>query len=148
MTTSRVREPYRFFTIRSELECTKRDSEQSEESISIFLRGFCHREHSERTIFSKVFQKNISPTLWVIRLKIRLSTNISPPLGVLSLKKSTFLQIPPPLGVLSLNRPSIYYPFKTYNKSYQLNSIQVGARKFLCLLSFFQCLMLILSYGK
>ena|SRR5690606_31033217 len=131
MTTSRVREPYRFFTIRSELECTKRDSEQSEESISIFLRGFCHREHSERTIFLKVFQKNISPTLWVIRLKIRLSTNISPP-----------------LGVLSLNRPSIYYPFKIYNKSYQINSIQVGARKFFCLLSFFQCLMLILSYGK
>ena len=131
MTTSRVREPYRFFTIRSELECTKRDSEQSEESISIFLRGFCHREHSERTIFLKVFQKNISPTLWVIRLKIRLSTNISPP-----------------LGVLSLNRPSIYYPFKIYNKSYQINSIQVGARKFFCLLSIFHCLMLILSYGK
>ncbi|SDL88719.1 Uncharacterised protein [Sphingobacterium mizutaii] len=131
MTTSRVREPYRFFTIRSELECTKRDSEQSEESISIFLRGFCHREHSERTIFLKVFQKNISPSLWVIRLKIRLSTNISPP-----------------LGVLSLNRPSIYYPFKIYNKSYQINSIQVGARKFLCLLSFFHCLMFILSYGK
>ncbi len=131
MTTSRVREPYRFFTIRSELECTKRDSEQSKESISIFLRGFCHREHSERTIFLKVFQKNISPTLWVIRLKIRLSTNISPL-----------------LGVLSLNRPSIYYPFKIYNKSYQINNIQVGARKFLCLLSFFQCLMLILSYGK
>ena len=131
MTTSRVREPYRFFTIRSELECTKRDSEKSEESISIFLRGFCHREHSERTIFLKVFQKNISPTLWVIRLKIRLSTNISPP-----------------LGVLSLNRPRIYYPFKIYNKSYQINSIKVGARKFLCLLSFFHCLMLILSYGK
>ena len=131
MTTSRVREPYRFFTIRSELECIKRDSEQSEESISIFLRGFCHREQGERTIFLKVFQKNISPTLWVIRLKIRLSTNISPP-----------------LGVLSLIRPSIYYPFKIYNKSYQINSIQVGARKFLCLLSFFQCLMLILSYGK
>ncbi|GEM_PF-3384940 len=131
MTTSRVREPYRFFTIRSELECTKWDSEQSEESISIFLRGFCDREHSERTIFLKVFQKNISPTLWVIRLKIRLSTNISPP-----------------LGVLSLNRPSIYYPFKIYNKSYQINSIQVGVRKFLRLLSIFYCLMLILSYGK
>src|SRR5690606_20801594 len=111
MTTSRVREPYRFFTIRSELECTKRDSEQSEESISIFLRGFCHREHSERTIFLKVFQKNISPTLWVIPLKIRLST-----------------KIPPPLGVLFLIRPSIYYPFTIYNKSYQINSIS-GRRK-------------------
>src|SRR5690606_2058273 len=98
MTTSRVREPYRFFTIRSELECTKRDSEQSEESISIFLRGFCHREHSERTIFFKVFQKNISPTLWVIRLKIRLSTNISPTLWVIRLKIRLSTNISPLLG--------------------------------------------------
>mgnify|MGYP003575733196 CR=1 FL=1 len=135
MTIPSVRELYRFFTIRSELECTKRDSEQSEESISIFLRGFCHREHSERTIFLKVFQKNISPTLWVIRLKIRLSTNISPPLGVLSLKKSTFLQIHPRKGFYHIS-PSIYYPFKIYNNSHHINAIQIGERKFLCLLSY------------
>ncbi len=42
-------------------KCNKRDSERSEESIS-FLRGFCHREHSERTIFlqKEDVQKKIS----------------------------------------------------------------------------------------
>jgi len=71
------------------LDITERVSEHSEESIFLFLWHCCHREHSEEFIsFPRVdLLKNISPTLWVIRLTHHPSTKISPLPGVPNLYK-------------------------------------------------------------
>ena len=85
-----------------------KDSERSEESISLFFLGslsFCNRKM--RKLFSqKDFLKNISPPLGVIRFKNHYTTKIPPPLGVIRFKNHYTTKIPPPLGVIYKHHPS------------------------------------------
>ncbi len=56
---------------------------RTDSSLIVQNQNAIERDSSLRSesIFFEVFQKNISPTLWVIRLKIRFSTKIPPPAG-------------------------------------------------------------------